>query len=137
MKAGGLKRRIQVLAPVEVVLSSGGVKTGWSLIMTVWGSIEPLTGKEFYLAKQVDSDVTHNIIMRFNKIGITPSYRLVHKDQIFEISSKLNIEEQNRQFTIKAIERTGVVKDFVVKWVDDDSIVHWVDDGMVVFSTSS
>jgi len=42
----------------------------WDDVANVWVSVEPLKGREYDLAQQVNALITHKIIMR-NMIGIT------------------------------------------------------------------
>jgi SPP1 family predicted phage head-tail adaptor len=113
VEAGKLRRRIKIYLPQQVDLDSGGFKETWVFSLKVWGEVTPLTGKEYFDAKQVDSQVTHKIRIRYNLSGINSSCRLVHKDQIFEVSYITNSKEDNQEFIVMAIERTGVIKDTV------------------------
>ena len=112
IRAGELNRRAQIFAPIDSILDSGGPVTDWNLLGTVCCSIEPLNGREFFAAKQVDSTVTHKITMRFNKYSITPRYRLVARGNTYEISAAMNMQEMDEELIIFCTQRTGVPKEF-------------------------
>lgn len=133
MRAGELRHRVQILAPVEVRLDSQGFVLDWTCILTVWAKIKPLSGREFYASKQVDSDVTHEITTRYNSSGLNSSYRLCHGFQIFELSSKIDVLELGQQFTAKCTERTGTIKEVILANELTGDPLSWDDDNCPVF----
>lgn len=73
-----------------------GEPTGvWTDILPARAGIYPLSGKEFYAAETVSSEVTHKINMRY-KSGITSDMRIKFGERIFElISPPINFQEKN------------------------------------------
>jgi SPP1 family predicted phage head-tail adaptor len=47
----------------------------WATVDTVWASVEPLSGREALIAKQVDARLTHRVIIRY-WAGLTPTHRI-------------------------------------------------------------
>lgn len=76
MNAGKLRTRAQLQAPVEVNGDEGEIARTWLTIGQRWIDAEPLTGREFWQAQQVHSDVTHRVRMRFDP-QITNKHRLL------------------------------------------------------------
>ena len=66
----------------------------WEDIATTWASINPISGKEYYSAETINSDLTHKIRLRYRK-GITPDMRVIYNDRIFYIISVINEYEKN------------------------------------------
>lgn len=66
----------------------------WKDVITVKAAIYPISGKEFYAAETVNSEVTHKINMRY-KPGLKPSMRVKFKDRYFNIISIINFQERN------------------------------------------
>ena len=66
----------------------------WKDIATTWASINPISGKEYYSAETINSDLTHKIRLRYRK-GITPDMRVIYNDRIFYIISVINEYEKN------------------------------------------
>ena len=66
----------------------------WEDIATTWANINPISGKEYYSAETINSDLTHKIRLRYRK-GITPDMRVIYNDRIFYIISVINEYEKN------------------------------------------
>jgi SPP1 family predicted phage head-tail adaptor len=75
----------------------------WVTFLTAYASIDPLVGREYMAAKQVQSEATHKIRMRY-RAGITTTMRVKCGDRDFDIVSLLNIEERKRELLIMATE---------------------------------
>lgn len=66
----------------------------WNDIVTTCASINPISGREYYQAETINSDLTHKVRLRYRK-GITPDMRILYKDRIFNIVSVINEYEKN------------------------------------------
>lgn len=66
----------------------------WDDIATVRAAIYPISGKEFFAAETVNSEVSHKVKLRYIK-DLTPSMRIKFKDRIFSIESIINFQEKN------------------------------------------
>ena len=88
MNAGDLNTRVQVQEPVEVNGSEGELERTWLTIGSRWAHVEPLSGREFWQAQQVQSDVTHRVRMRYDR-QITSKHRLLLSQ--YETGRVLNI----------------------------------------------
>ena len=66
----------------------------WKDILSTWANINPISGKEYYSAETINSDLTHKIRLRYRK-GITPDMRVIYNDRIFYIISVINEHEKN------------------------------------------
>lgn len=88
--AGKLTKRLTIQQRIENP-TSGASDPYYEDITTVWASIEPLSGRELFLAQQVQSTANHAIRMRFNKT-LEPKHRLYWYDQRREKHRYFNIE---------------------------------------------
>lgn len=66
----------------------------WKDIATTWANINPISGKEYYSAETINSDLTHKIRLRYRR-GITPDMRILYNGRIFYIVSVINEYEKN------------------------------------------
>ena len=66
----------------------------WSNSFTTWANINPISGKEYYQAETINSDLTHKIRLRYRK-GITSDMRILYNERIFYIISVINEYERN------------------------------------------
>jgi len=93
MRAGALNHRITIERATESANSYGERTKTWSEFATMWASIEPLTGREFYQSKQIGTETTHNVTIRY-KAGITQKMRVKYGSRYFDIESVINEKER-------------------------------------------
>jgi len=103
MRSGQLRHKI-ILQSKNVTRDAYGAETvTWGTEKEAWGSIEPLTSREYFQAQQMQSDVTHKIRMRY-LVGLRPDWRIKFGTRIFDIKSVINPEERNIEWTLLAKE---------------------------------
>lgn len=108
LSAGDLNCRIKIQTPITGLDPYGSLVPGWHDLMTIWASIEPLTGRELESARQLLSEVTHQITVRYNP-ALTDTrkvagYRAIYKERIFNIHATFNENENNVLITLLASE---------------------------------
>lgn len=105
-RAGELRQRVTVEAPVVTRNSQGGFGEDWAVAEQRYAKIEPLSGREFFEAQRVDSDVTHMVTMRYYE-GLTTSHRITYGSRTFYIESVINAEERDWKTVAMCRESTG------------------------------
>lgn len=88
LSAGKLRHRVLIQQQVTTKDEDGVQTTTWVDVATVWASVEPLSAREFIQSGQTHSAVTARITMRYRD-GLSPSMRLVHRGEIFNIAGLL------------------------------------------------
>lgn len=107
MKAGTLRHQIYAQVNTPAQDNEGSWVDSWADEgVAEWASIEPLRGRELFLAQQIKSDVTHKITLRFIH-GLTDAKRIRFGQRYFNIMQVLNFEERGIQLEIMAKEITG------------------------------
>lgn len=81
---------------VETDDGYGGKTTIWQDVVTVWASVEPLTGREFFYAHQITNEVSHRVRVRY-RTDISVEMRIKHLNRYFGIESMIDIKER-REF---------------------------------------
>jgi SPP1 family predicted phage head-tail adaptor len=104
MLSGKLNHRIELQSKVATRDSYGSETIVWKKESIVWGSVEPISGREYFLAKQVQAETTHRIRIRYYA-GLRPDWRILFGTRIFEIDSVINIEEKNREMVLMCHEQ--------------------------------
>ncbi len=66
----------------------------WTDIATVWARIEPLSGREYFAARQENADVSVKVVIRYLP-GITAETRVVFDGRVFDVLSVINPGERN------------------------------------------
>lgn len=88
MSAGKLRTRAQLQDPVEVTGDEGEIDRTWLTVGSRWIDVEPLSGREYWMAQQVNSQVTHKVRMRYER-GVTNKQRFLLSQ--YENGAVLNI----------------------------------------------
>jgi len=99
-----MDRRVIVQSCAKTTDGQGGFTEAWSTFLTVWCSIEPVKGYEKFQAAQMETPISHKIMMRYQN-GITTAMRILWGTRIFDIKEVINIDEDNAFLRITAIEK--------------------------------
>jgi SPP1 family predicted phage head-tail adaptor len=99
MKAGKLRHSILIQKKVVFRNSIGEEEVTYEDFALVYASIEPIGGREYFLAQQTQSAVDYKFMMRYRS-GIKPDFRIFWGTRIFNITSVLNLEERNTQLML-------------------------------------
>lgn len=99
MKIGNLRHRITFQQSIETPDGHKGHTVKWQDIVTVWASVEPLSGREYFYSHQIKAEVTHRVKMRY-KEGITPKMRIKYRDRILKMESILDLKERHEVLEI-------------------------------------
>lgn len=105
MRSGLLRHKIEIQERVTKRDSMGGEMVTWQPFTYAWASISPLSGREYFLAKQVQASVSHKMIMRYQP-GIKPYHRIQWGERNFNIDAILNENEANKSLIIFCTEAT-------------------------------
>jgi SPP1 family predicted phage head-tail adaptor len=102
MQAGRLRKRLDLETPNTVADTFGETPLEpWTLVTTLWGSVEPISGRERLMAEQVQGEITHRIKVRYVAAYLpTPVMRFTYADRHFQILSVANRDERNRELEI-------------------------------------
>ena len=75
----------------------------WRNFASVWASLKPIAGREFYAAEQHESEVTHNIGCRY-RAGLETEMRILLGSRIFRIIAIIDWENRHERLQIKVKE---------------------------------
>lgn len=105
LNIGRLRHRIELLKYMTTRDPVTGIVTeGWNVVAKRWATVEPLRGRKWFEAQQVQAEVTHQIYMRYMP-DITPDMRIRFRGRDFDVNVVRNIEERNEALDILATER--------------------------------
>lgn len=106
LDAGKLRHRLTIQRLENIEDSSGEVQDSngdliqeWVNVATVWGAIEPLSGREFIAAQAEQSKVVARITIRYRN-DIDASMRIFHayKDTYYNIEGILADKESGLEY---------------------------------------
>lgn len=98
MRAGTMRKRFTIQALPRTRDAYGQISETWSDVRTVWGSLEPLVGRELLAAQEVKAATTHRVRIRFiPDVRVTPRHRfyIASENRIFNITAPLKVAERN------------------------------------------
>jgi SPP1 family predicted phage head-tail adaptor len=84
MESGKLRHRLILQTPTITKNDYQEPVRTWANTANLWGSVEPLSGREYEQAMKLNSEITGKIRIRY-RAGIKPTLRFKFGDQIFEI----------------------------------------------------
>lgn len=93
MNIGKLDQRLTIQTFTESQTTSGEATLSWSTLATVWGSLHPLKGEEYFSAQKFEAAVTARIRIRY-RADITPKMRVLHGSTVYEIVSVVDAESR-------------------------------------------
>ncbi|MDU4979399.1 MAG: phage head closure protein [Clostridium celatum] len=91
---GELRHRITIQKLNNSQNEYGEVSELWEDILNVRAGIYPISGKEFFAAETVNSEISHKVKIRYIE-GIMPNMRIKFNNRIFSIESVINFQERN------------------------------------------
>jgi SPP1 family predicted phage head-tail adaptor len=94
MEAGKLRHRITIQSLTEAKNELAETEETPASVVTLWASVEPLSGRELFLVQQYSSEITHRVRIRYYP-GLTPRHQIVFGSRTFNIISIINKEERN------------------------------------------
>lgn len=89
---GELRHRIFFQQAVETDDGYGGKLKTWVNYGEAWAKVEPLSGREFFFAHQIQNEVTHRLTTRFRR-DVKPDMRISAGGRILEIESIIDLNE--------------------------------------------
>lgn len=97
MRAGRFRHLVEIMRLVPAKdPSTGVVSESWVLFKRMWASIEPLTGRDFVSADQVQAKVSSKVVMRWTS-GILPSMRVHHDGHVYRIHGVVPDKKSGRE----------------------------------------
>ena len=63
-------------------------------VCTVWASVEPLKGREFFAAQKENAETTVGICIRYRS-GISADMRILYCNKVFGINAIIDPEERH------------------------------------------
>lgn len=78
--------------------SVGGADT-WRTYAAAWASIEPLRGREYFAAQEMNAEVTGTIRIRYIP-GVKPDMRVSFGQCTFEVLAVVDPDERHRELQL-------------------------------------
>ncbi len=99
MKIGNLRHRVVLQKKVVTEDEIKQQSEVWNDYAYVWASIEPISGREYFAARQESAEVTARITIRYLK-DVTPDMQVLFGNRAFEVVSVINPKETNESLIL-------------------------------------
>lgn len=113
LRAGQLNRRLRIQSRSTLQDTFGAQQFAWTEIAVIWADIQPLAGRELENAQRIASEVSHQIVVRYQPIfadtRVVAGYRGLYNGRIFNIHASMIEDERNAVVTLLASEGMGDV----------------------------
>ncbi|MEY2690706.1 MAG: hypothetical protein RL375_4906 [Pseudomonadota bacterium] len=93
MRAGELRHQVAVQTVTIASDTTGSPVETWATSSTVWGSVEPLRGREYFAAHQIHADATHMVRIRYLST-LTREMRFLFGSRALKINEIRNVDER-------------------------------------------
>jgi len=104
MRAGQLHHRIYLQSVSAYTKNKAGEKIPtWTTYDTVWANINPVAGDETMRGVSSESEVTHDITIRYQS-SLSPKDRILFGTRVFTIANILNKREYGVWMVVKCNE---------------------------------
>jgi len=104
-KTGGYRHRVNIQGPVIGEDAIGNQIDMFGTVGEAWANIEPLAGREYYLAAQTLPETTHKITMRPPGFTILKEFELVYGTRRFGIESVIDKGERHNELVLMCKEK--------------------------------
>lgn len=94
-----LRHKITLQTATETRDTDGSIINTWADTATVRAAVEPLVGREYWAAQQVNAERTVKFHIWYRS-GVTPKMRVSYDSRTFDIKSVINVNERNRELVL-------------------------------------
>jgi SPP1 family predicted phage head-tail adaptor len=106
-RVGKLRHRVTFQLPTEATADTAGQPVqAWADVATVWASVEPTGGREYFLGDQNRAVVTHVVQARRNT-AFTPKGRFAYGARVLNVVAVLPDDTATGRVNVLCAEVTG------------------------------
>jgi len=103
MNPGELRQRLMIQSKVVTRNTFGEEVITFLTRGSVWGSVRPLSSREYFLSQQAQSQVSHQVTIRYFA-GLRTDWRILWGTRVFDIKSVINTDEKNQEMILLCTE---------------------------------
>jgi len=94
-----LRNRVTIQQNQPTINAFGEETEEWVDFATVWASVEPLKGREFFAAQKENAETTVRIIIRYRS-EFTADMRIKFGNKVYEINAIIDLEERHMELQL-------------------------------------
>ena len=102
MRAGRLRHKVVLQQPNPTVDTYGQPVRGWATVATVYAAVEPLNGREFFKAQEIQSETKVRMRLRYGSelASLTAAWRVTFDGKVYNILSIIQPSEINQEIIL-------------------------------------
>jgi len=102
--AASLRHQVTIQTVSRTEDGQGGFTETWTNGESVWASIETLKAYQRFQAMQMQTPMTHKLVVRYRR-DLSTLNRLLFGDRVFTVKEVINVDMKNRFLELKVEER--------------------------------
>ena len=104
MPVGNMDKRITFQSRADGQAADGEPADHWNDYVTVWASVKPVKGRNYYAMGQEQSEATHTILIR-RRSDITAAMRIALGSRVFDIIPPVATDERTPFLVLSVTEQ--------------------------------
>jgi SPP1 family predicted phage head-tail adaptor len=96
MRGGLLRNRLTIQQETRADDGAGGSTTSWADIGSVWARVAGVGGREFYEAKRLNPEISHQVELRYRS-DIQGGMRLLWDSRVLRVESAIDPDGERRR----------------------------------------
>lgn len=101
--AGELNKRVTLQQKTVTRAANGEEIVTWSDALTVWAKVDPIRGREFFAAAQMQGAVDYRVTIRY-RAGIDRAMRVKFGSDILElVAEPINVKSRNQWIELMCV----------------------------------
>jgi SPP1 family predicted phage head-tail adaptor len=101
--AGRLNQRITLRQRAAGLDALGQESGSWTDVATVWASAEPLRGREFFAAGQVQTEASTRFRIRY-LAGVVPTMQVVWNGAPYDINAVIDVDGRKHTLELMCVQ---------------------------------
>lgn len=99
-------QRVTLQQRVAGVDARGQAVNTWSDVATVWAQVQPLRGREFFAAGQMQSVVDVRIRINY-RADVQPTWRVLWRNRAHDVSGVIDVDGKRQQLELMCASGSG------------------------------
>ncbi len=101
--AGRLRHRVTLQQPLKSQDATGAEVLSWSTVTTVWAEVLELRGREYLAEREVHSDVTAKIRIRY-RADVTVEWHVLFGTHTYDVTHAVDLMGRRRELELMCSE---------------------------------
>ncbi|QDV34913.1 Phage head-tail joining protein [Tautonia plasticadhaerens] len=102
-----MNKRVTLQSLTQTEDGQGGFTDSWGNVASTWAEIMPMKGYERMQAMQLQTPLTHKVMIRY-RAGVTNAMRLLYGERVLHIKEVINENEEGRFLRLLCVEKNPV-----------------------------